>query len=231
MVKLLESDDFLFLSVAILFLVINFEPKVSIIYLGMILITWKAYSDAINRNLFTIPPLRKASTSIASGVLFGLMGYVVFLVVTSIVLGVGIQAAVDLSASSGTLVFSSQPVLEQSKVTSFILWGQLIPYLETLFFPVTIMLWVAVKYNFSLDKPSHIVILMAVVAGIATLFHVTAKGAADNTALIITFIFFAINTYLVIKFREKIQAFVMHLVGNTIAISSILGIKLIPGLS
>jgi len=224
--KFYESDDFFFLLTIILFLVINFEPKVSYVYLGMALIAWMMYSNVVSRKIFSIPPLKKPSTTWSSGILYGLVGFVVFIFITPVVLGFAGQAGYTPNSvlelmSSG---FSTQPVLEQSKYTSFAVWGVLIPYIQTLFFPVILMLTLANKYHYSLTSLKGQLTLMTLIGIIAVFFHLTAKGITNNAALITTFIFFFINTYLVIKFREKIQAAVMHIVGNSIAINHLLGI-------
>lgn len=227
MVKLYESDDFFFLLTVILFLVINFEPKVSQLYLGMALIGAWAYSEVTRKKLFAVPPLKKESTSWTTGILYGVAFFAIFIFVTPIILNTlgfpeynSPQSVLELMSTG----FSTKPVLEQSKITSFFMWGWLIPYVETIFFSVMMLLWIATKYHYSLTKLKDQIILMTIVGIAAMLFHMTAKGITNNAALITTFIFFFMNSYLVIKFREKIQAAVMHITGNSIAINQILGI-------
>ena len=229
MAKLFESDDFFFLFSAILFLVVNFEPKVSTLYALMCVGGWVAYVDIRSNRIFEMPPLKKSTTSWTEGILYGVIAFVAFMFLTPIILNVtGIDSAATTQSvlNSISTGFSTKPVLEASKTTSFVVWGQLIPYVETIFFSTLIPLWIATKYGYSLSKLKDQLILMSITGIAAMLFHITAKGItlADQPALVTTFIFFFLNSYLVIHFREKIQAAAMHIAGNSIAINNILKI-------
>lgn len=225
-----ESDDFFFILSGILFLVINFEPKVSQLYFAMCMIGAWAYTEINRKKLFTIPPLKRPTVKWSSAVLYGMAGFAVFIFITPIILSsiFGLtqysspQSVIELMASG----FSTKPVLEASPYVSFIVWGQLIPYIETIFFPVMMALWISHKYSLSITTLKGKVVVMFIIGLIAALFHITAKasyaGIPDNAAVITTFIFFFINTFLVLHFHQKIEAAIMHITGNTIAINEIL---------
>lgn len=158
---------------------------------------------------------------------YGLIGYVSFLVLSSLIMGViGKMNLFSINSVLETLA-ESQPVFAGSVIWTLIGWGILIPHAESYFFfgkyPELVTSIFGKSANIRLSPTSIGFILLSVIisAGFA-FFHLTAKiglGAQGlNEALIMVFIFGMVSMVLIAVTKEIAPAIFMHVFANTISI-------------
>jgi len=203
-----ETVFHLILSGLMLFLMINYNLPLGTIYFGMIFLTTFAYYIALDQRAFTWIKLIKERGKMMSVVIGLLIGYG-FIQFYQYLDTIAPLSAVFASAAFG-----------ESESVGQIVFGFLIPIVETLFFFRVFLQFYAWKFNLSTTKPFSIdtVHLMAVVGALFTLFHATSKGISDNLALFATFLFGAMTVFVVIYYREYTQATIAHIVVNAEAV-------------
>ena len=228
MSSLFEVDDYIFLNVAILFLLINFNLELGIIYLGMAIIDLLAYFFAINFHSFTPYPMEKSKSNRLQSIAYGIGAYVGFIFLTNFIISKFVIAPSDPSAFKyiSSLVigtFSATPILYGAPALKLFVWGILIPFVETSFFFRTLTQWGIYSANAKTTTFLNKLVIAAFFGGGFALFHIVAKGISNNVQLLVTFIFGVVSVMLVLSFMEKVQAIILHILTNTIAMLYSLG--------
>ena len=232
MARLFEADDYILVNVLLLFLLINFNLEIGTIYGLMAIVDWIAYYIALDKSAITLFPIEKDKRNRMINIAWAMGAYVAFIfVVNFIVVRLNVAPSSTLSPFeyvsqliSGT--FSASPILYGSRFLKVIVWGLLIPIIETRFFFRTLLQWGQKSAGFKYTSFFTIqTLLLSVFFGaVFTVFHIVAKGITNNSSLLVTFIFGAVSTALVLYFREAIQAIFLHIITNTIATMQQLGI-------
>lgn len=226
--RIFESDDYFFIGALLLFTLINFNPEVSTIYQFMSIISWAMFFTARQTKVFKVIPVEKTLSNRTTAMVWGVGSFAILLFVSSFILpllGFSVysspQAVLYGTDSAQALFpFSTSPALADSKILSVLIWGQIIPIIETMYFFGIFAQWIAWKFRLNMKDIS----LQLFISGIFVLFHITAKGVTNNPALIVTFLFAMMSMQLVARFQELKQAIILHITANTLAIVSILGI-------
>lgn len=231
-----ESKLSLVLAVVLLFLLINFNEKLGIIFSFMLI----ADLFILKENGSLSFPIEKDDVRGIDFVL-AIMAYAGFILLSTLISGV-FQGQAALATPLNSVferLAAATPILENSKFLTVIGWGFLIPIIETRFFFGR--LYELVINAFHLDNsfysPAAWVAALFVSATFA-FFHLTSKSVSgaiiDNTALMLTFLFGMISMALVIFTRELAAAVYLHITNNTIAslinlkvkfIGSVLGVN------
>lgn len=231
MAKLFEADDYIIINVLLLFLLINFNLQMGTIYGIMVLIDWMAYYIALDKGVFKFLPVEHDKRKRYQNLVWAMGAYVLFIFVTNFLLtrfSVGIGSFEQINSLIAE-TFSATPILYGSKYLKLLIWGLLIPIIETRFFFRTLLQWVLkladTKLPTKVFSTSAVWIASVFGAGFSV-FHIVAKGITNNTSLLVTFIFGFVSVMLVIHFKEAIQAMFLHVISNTIATMQQQGIKL-----
>lgn len=152
-------------------------------------------------------------------VMWGALGYISLLMVSSVVLNV-VQPG---SASIGSVVRSigaSTPALSQSVFANFILLAFFIPFMETQLW-ARAMEFIADKFNIKPTRQNitsvSVITLILIFSAIFVIFHLTAKGIASTSSLLIVFVMMVISLILVVIFEETRPAVFMHMMANGVA--------------
>lgn len=217
-----EFDGDLLVGAVLLFLLINFSTTVGGIYSTMVLISILAYVLALLFKVFTIIPTESKTNNRLEALLWSVGAYAAFIMTASFLAKINFQSILQIVSSP----FATSPIFARSVFLSILTWGVLIPVIETKAFFRTGLQWIAKWLHIKTDTPFSFdgIKLMVLVSAIFTIFHASAKGPGDNTALLVTFIFGIVSVFLVLYFQEVKQAIMIHIVSNTLATLSILGI-------
>jgi len=216
--KILEEDDYLFLLFGLAFLHVNFDAPIINVYEWLAIIGLFGYFLA--RKTFSVIPYSKRGTSWLEALLVAGVAYVIF----SFVL-IPLISQLTITEFVKT-TFAQTPALSGNKLISLIVWGVIIPYIETTTLFRTLPQWISYKYNLAMTSlmSKSSIIIMVVTSAIFTLFHITAKGVTNTPALITTFVFGLISVGLIIYYQEVKQSGVFHIIVNLLGMMSIYGI-------
>lgn len=201
-----EIVNYFFIDIILIFLMINYNMPLATIYVAMAIVGSLMYYVAADQRIFQMIPFWGRGTNkivaIAIGVGFG-VGFIFFynwLGTLTPMANVFATTAFGESESMGKIVF-----------------GFLIPLVETRFFFRTILQWYAWRVGltsrdlFTFDS----VKVIGIFAALFTIFHATSKGITNNIDLIATFAFGAMSIGMVIYFQRVIEAAVAHVVVNS----------------
>ena len=234
--KILEEDNYLFLDTLILFLLVNYSPQIMLIYVGMSFLGTIFYALARNRGIPMIPFESRKDNRIQAVMIalvaLGIFSYLYNLIHTiqfpAAIVGLtggGITAAIPTFTEFIMKAFATAPVLEQSRIIQFFVFGLLIPIVETKFFFRTLMGWFSWKYNLYTEKWSSTDAVKAIMAMsiIFMFFHLTAKGIRNTPELVATLVFGIISAILVLFFKEVKHSAYFHIFTNSFAMMKVMG--------
>ena len=205
---------FKLLVIALIFLLLNFDPKLSRVYLLILVADYFWYQ---NDNHISFPyknPNRNFLTDAVEAIVaFGLfLGATAFLFT-----GFSTQSLVSLLSST-------VPILADSQFLTLLSWGVIVPMIESNFFfgrlleGFSTFAEKALGRKIDLEQFSMpLFVVMLFVSSIFTLYHLTAKSLSP-TALMITFIFGLMSMFLVIKQKSTRGAIIMHVLSNSLAV-------------
>ena len=225
------NNYFRFMPIFLLFMLLNFDQQLSLIYL-FIMVTDFIFYNIDNFISFRILVNRKrlgmilVESAAALGIFLASSNFLLRFLSPQSLSSSGI---VQGAQSIFELLSTSTPILQGSQFLTLIGWGVLVPIIETSFFNGR-MLEFFTEYSekllgkkVSLKKFSfELLIIIGVVAAIFTLYHITAKGLA-SAPLLITFIFSVISSVLVIRQQELSGAIAIHIATNSLAVAAGLG--------
>lgn len=195
-----DFDEFFILGVLLVFLRINYNGPLASTYNDIMVYIILGYIVALS--FFKWIPLIKSNkvVSTLTGVAAGFIFWQIYAYVADIN---RIQQVFATTAFGDSILIGK------------VMFGVLIPIIETIFFFRILTQWMAYLLKVELDITSasgHIISLG--ISAIFTIFHATAKGVTNNTELMATFIFAYISMMLVLYFKEIWQAIVMHIYVN-----------------
>lgn len=232
MVNVTERAMFTILVTILLFLLLTFDVQFGLIF-SLFLIANVLFYLLDNKITFHI---KRPGTSILSIALWGLGGYFVFILAAPLILKTfgftAPQSVIELlELYSQYIPFFSQisPILADNPILTILAFGVLVTVVETIFFngrlyeAITDLL----RINTSTFNPRNILVGLGVIPAIATAFHFSVRGVdiAATPGLLLTFIFFAVGQFIVIKRRQIIDAIGMHTIANTTTMVVTLGLS------
>jgi len=236
MAKLFEADDYILVNVLLLFLLINFNLQIGTIYGLMALVDWMAYYIALDRRAFKLIPIENDKSKRWQNLVWAMGTYVLFIFainyITTRFAGVPLAANLSPFEHVSALIagtFSATPILFGSTYLKLLVWGLLIPIIETRFFFRTLLQWGLKSSNVQEPTAKALftlrgIAVMAFFGALFSVFHIVAKGITNNSSLFVTFVFGVVSVGLVLYFREAVQAVFLHIITNTIATMQQLGI-------
>lgn len=235
MARLFEGGLYFLVNVILLFILINFNLEIGMIYGVMAIVDWMAYYMAFDRGSINFYPIEKDKKKRLLNVVYAMGAYVGFIFIVNFVVArmtaVPDQGTLTIFEYISSLIagtFSASPILYGSNFLKLIVWGLLIPIIETRFFFRTLLQWAAKtvgQIGFDL-KSSKTWFTMIFFGALFSVFHIVAKGITNNSSLLVTFVFGMVSTGLVLYYKESIQAILLHIITNTIATMQQLGIGL-----
>jgi membrane protease YdiL (CAAX protease family) len=224
--KISEIGVFIMCGIFLVFLWLAFNERLATLYLLMLFVAY------IILDKFKLPFIVENRTdNRAMAFIIAAVAYVAFLVVTTAVFSLS-KVLVQYAhfESIIQLYATATPILQGSKLLTIIAWGFLIPIIETIFFfGMLFALSInTAKTTTGADvSPSKfslgLLFVMIIVSALFTLFHITSKGLS-SIPLLITFIFAMTSLALVFITKETKSAIILHIISNTIAVLSTLGI-------
>jgi len=220
----------LFLTVALMWLLLVFNESMSIMYMFMI-VSYYIWFKNDNNIIF---PIEKDCKGRFFSLLVAVVSYSIFLIVTSLLLA-SFQPMVASGTANGMasvleMQSSATPVLQGNKFLTLIAWGCIIPIIETVFFFAVLFEGLAhhiglymfgrpIDTKFNLANP-YLWMINCLVAIIFTGYHFQAKGIHNSMALLITFIFAVISMWMVSYFKHAREAVLFHSATNIMAVLS-----------
>ncbi|MBI4029314.1 MAG: hypothetical protein HY376_03030 [Candidatus Blackburnbacteria bacterium] len=159
------------------------------------------------------------------------MGYAVLAFVAFIAISIFLvnllQASANLTVASltsriGAATFgaATKPILENNPIAIFVLGAIMIPIIETKTLIARLMEVLSKIFKISLNLDPRTPegrktwFLFAVVSAFGVIFHFQAKGVGDTVALTLTFIFWMVSCFLIVKTREAESAVYLHQINN-----------------
>lgn len=216
-----EKAIFAILGSFLLFLLINFNQQLGIIYIFMLVIDFVIFTtDSFQSFKFETRADNRVNAIAWASIGYGLFIFLSTVIITRIapqsVIGGGFVNSILSTQAANT------PILSDNELLSIISWGILIPIIETRFFFGRFMEFIGDATSTGLKradlKTFSTWLLMGFVSATFAIFHLTAKVAAGNQALIITFLFGMVSAFMVVYFGEMKQAVGTHVISNTVAV-------------
>lgn len=209
-------DDFFFIGILLVFLLINYDMPLSSIYSHISQWAVVMYLVPILFNFFDwIPLYNDKVTETIVGIIAGII-FVWFYNYMSL-------------TSPMAEVFATTAFGESESLGKFV-YDFLIPTIETVFFFVLIPGWILWKagssFNVSILSTAGIIIIIVFALGF-TIFHATSKGLTNNKELGMTFAFGALSMGLILHFKAALAAIIAHVYVNSYATGLIKSLKLL----
>lgn len=202
----------------LLFLLINFNRDLGIIYIAMLLLSWVSFSsDKIQTFIFS----RNGKTIFESFVK-ALIYYSAFVLFSGIFMSVFhsgdvLQGQILMSVLKAFA--TTTPALANSLVLTFIGWAIIVPVIETNAFFGRLFEYITDRFNIKTGQlNAALLIVFTTISFIFAIFHATAKGITNNAALSLTFIFAFISLWLVFKEKQTKTAVFLHMLANGFAV-------------
>jgi membrane protease YdiL (CAAX protease family) len=218
-----EDTIFKILIVFLIFLVVNFDPDMAIVFSLMIIADYIIFKD----DNFVSYPFEKTTANRFDSLLVTLIIFAGFIFIQSVILRLLTPSITTTSQSIKTLLnlySSTTPALANNMILSIIALGIIVPFVETRFFFSRIFEILADKFKITGQLNDKMTWILAVFIGaIFAVYHLTARrcGAAatcQNAALLVTFVFGVISVLMVAHYKESKQAVLFHILANTISI-------------
>jgi hypothetical protein len=205
-----------------IYFVINFDERVGLIYGLISLLTLNWYYLILDKHVGNLIYIEKDSSKRLLSVLYAVVAYVCFIFTAGFVtswLSKSKLNYIDLVNQAVSQTFSAAPVLSGSNTLKEVIWGVIIPRVETTFFFVIFPLIIFAL--FKSKYPTKVIskgaaLLYTVFAGLFMLNHAAAKGITDNSALSVTIIFGIISLVLIVQFQQQAEAIFLHIITNSI---------------
>lgn len=222
MTRQLDIKVLFWIALALTFLTISFRERIGNVYIGLVVIDSLLLFFMVKRKIF----LNSISGNTLKSIAIGFFGYAILFVVyyfSSFIL----QGFTDITAGQplgqaftqmiSLMKTQSALVFETSKLLEIFAIGILIPIVETKVFFGSMFdfLSQSTKTQINNLKNARLWILMLVLSGLFTWFHVAVRGQS-NVGWFITFAFGMISCIMVVKTREVESATYFHIINNLI---------------
>jgi len=213
-----ELGFYIFIETSLLFLLINWNPSLAIVYIAMVFISANIYANDKNVEY----PLGRQSTSFVTACFQAAVAYFIFIysakiIFTQFALLTPGQTILDVYQAT-TPAFAGSFLLNAASLMF------LIPIIESTYFFLRlferIKEWSFHKFQ---NKTFAYITLILVISAIFAVFHSTAKGVTNTSALLLTSYFAICSMVLVLLYREGKQAVIFHVISNSIAVLKLNG--------
>lgn len=226
----------LIVSAVLIFLIVNFDPNISSIffYFSILSIIFYLYDLFLGNRNIEYPTERVGGNRIRQ-LLYAVGIYIIFVISSNILLNiakfVGEQTGSGFSVFNEVLFQSfanASPALADTVLISLIMWAVIIPIVETHFFFGRVFEFIKdlLHVNGQLNDIRTWSVILLVSVGFM-LFHITAKGVSNSSALLLVFLFALTSIITVIIFKQTIEAILIHIIANSFALINGLGLSLL----
>ena len=208
------------------FLYINFDARMAMAYLAIIIADYWWYKD----DSFVSLPIERTTANRKNTLFLTIIYYALFLISSIVILGMT-TAGREFASITGIFQLSATavPILAGSKIFMFLSWGVMIPVIESRFFFGRLYEGMAVHakdflgYEISTKKLTFETIgLIIFISALFAIFHIGAKGLS-TPALMTTFIFAVISLIFVTKTQELKGGILLHILTNSIGVLKRIG--------
>lgn len=207
------------------FLSTNFDLAVSQVFFIGITITLIYYAiDTKHTIVIESSPNRIKSLTLA------ILGYISVIGISALINQVGFFSILDIMAES-----QASLALATSVTINFIVFAFIVPIIETSVIGTALEIFKDfLRINleskteiFGLKIPKLFLLSIFIVISLGFMFmHISAKGIANNPALITVFIFGFVTIYLIWIEGQMLGAMLMHIIANSVAL--LIGMGLFP---
>lgn len=210
--KLNEITLYIFCLVWFMFTISNVNPSLGTVYLGFTVGAMLLYLFDTKKTIEFDRDGKWANALMISGGV-----YVVFTIITyylsSFLQKVNIGGLISL-------LLAATPALATSKIISFITFALPVAFIETQFW-ARLVDFFATRFRIQTNKQGLFTLLgitlISVLSFAFLMFHVTAYGITNNTALMIAFVMMFVSLGMVFIYQESKQAVLFHIIANTAA--------------
>lgn len=228
MSQISERTYQLFMGMSLAFIMLMFDETLGRIFLALLFVGGIAY--ILDKHISL--PFEKAGNNRIISFVYSLIALGGFYVLSSLALYLFDFTKNLLDINSVLSLYAQYtPIFAGSAAITYLAYGLIIPMIETpLFFGRVaewIFDWLGVSSNLNIfNKLTWAVpLIMGVIfAG----FHLSAKfalgSAGMSSALLAVFVFGVVSTIVVIIFKQTLEATIMHILANSIAITMSQGI-------
>lgn len=223
--KITERTYFFVISVFLLFLLVNYDPNVTQIFLFFAFFSVIAYKldNNVTYEFEAEESNRLKNIAIGIGAVF--LFYIVtgpLIQILSSIFRFPLESGFSVQSLYASNILFSNYILQGSQWVTILMWAILIPITENLF---AIRLWEWLQDSFSVGESwLGAVISGLLVATIMALFHINAKGAAlvASAALFTTLLFFFMILMLTKLTKDTIAGNSSHITVNGLAIKAMI---------
>jgi len=199
------------------FIMVNVNPTLGSIYTLPVVL---GISLAMVDYLFGSKTIKLINKNVSWGqaIMWGVGGYVAVLMFSQITNT--LAGLLPLKELLGLLA-TTAPVFSESAILNFLTFGILIAYIETYTFFVIALDILASMFKIRIDKgslsnPKMWLILFALSLTFL-LYHVTAKGLANESVLILVFFMALVSLITLIWTKDARPSLILHILANSIA--------------
>jgi len=206
-----ETGTFIALGVLAYFLLFNYDSNMGAAYFGLAIFNIVLYQNYNHWKL----RFNKGQKLVES-IVIALMAYGAFLAISSVLGAVGMNSF-SLNSMFG-LMSQTVPALSNSFLLTLLGFGLVVAILETDFFFGRLLELGANKLNISTKfdlKNPNLWMLILLISGIFSGFHISAKIIELNIGLLFTFLFAVISCWIVIYTRRTAEASKFHILTNS----------------
>lgn len=211
-----EPLDYVFEGLVLAFLWQTFSIELAGVYFILLAVDafiWFSLKPKLNFN--------SVSGNSGQALITAFIAFAVFIAL-SVVTVKAVQAAAqlnfaDLLARLGNATFGAtvKPLLSSSPIAIFLIGAVIIPKRETKTLIARLMEFLSIVFKVPLElKSPQTWVLWAVVSAVGVIFHFQVKGVTDNIALALTFVFWMVSCWLIVKTRESESAVYLHMINN-----------------
>jgi len=211
-----ELSLYTFIELGLLFLLINYNPSLAIVYAFMTILAHKIYFEDTNVEY----PISRPSISFSNAFIKAGIAYAIFFYLTPIITQFfGAQPMSVIDVFSQTV-----PAFAGSPTLAFISYAILIAIIETTYFFLRIFERIKEIAKPQMNSFLNKAFIIMFISALFTIFHVTAKGTTDFVPLITTFLFATTSMVLIITQKEGKSAIFLHMIANGLAMLKRLGV-------
>lgn len=231
-----ENTIFKILIVFLIFLVVNFDPDMAIVFSLMIIADFLIFKD----DKIVSYPFENRINNRFNSLFETLLVFAGFIFIQSIILRILsplIQSATQSIKTLLSLYSTTTPALQGNVLITFLAFGIVVPFVETRFFNGRLFEIIMDRLRITNRglREGKVWVVSVFIGALFAIYHLTARrcgaaGTCQNALLLVTFVFGFISTLMVAHYRETKQAVLLHIVSNSIAIGFSLGLFSIIGL-
>lgn len=193
---------------AALFFSLLFDKDLGVLY-GLMIV-----GDFMYRSMDLHISFPMRASNVAKDVVYGVLGLGIFFGLSSL-----IMKALTPTQSVFELWSAGTPILANNVIMTYLGWGLFAATVETNFVARSLDAIEGLFGQISAHKFTFALILtMVFVAGAMTILHFQSK-ALQSKPLLMTFLFFSIQAFLIIKTRSSVPAILMHVANNMLAVA------------